>query len=332
MCHILKQVMRLGWIRCVIIIFCLTAFVSMLYICIMNASRTISVYHELRPQSIDLTIKVAHTDSALVYGSTTIGRLDSLTHVMKKAAANQCAEGLDDIRQETNNIINKVNGWLSFWLAMLALIGAMLPMISAWQHAKEHEVRFKVMQERLKTARQRCDDATSHNDQRIQQGLERIESRFSAMQDEYEKLKKEMEVYQQQMAITNIVNSFIAARENCLIQESLDRDVLRIQLLRNLSISFSEMIDLIVPDQLTTENKLLINTSLIQIHALYMTIRPGLLRAERSVQIEHVLQRIQTLIADISEDQLDVAAIESRMRDIHTEMLRTQGLFFGNEA
>ena len=37
--------------------------------------------------------------------------------------------GLNDLRQETNNVIDKQNGWLSFWIAILALVGALLPLL-----------------------------------------------------------------------------------------------------------------------------------------------------------------------------------------------------------
>lgn len=35
----------------------------------------------------------------------------------------------DDIRQETNNYINKANGWISFWIGIIALLGVILPLM-----------------------------------------------------------------------------------------------------------------------------------------------------------------------------------------------------------
>lgn len=34
---------------------------------------------------------------------------------------------IDDIRQETNNIINKMNGWLGFWMGVMAILGVFVP-------------------------------------------------------------------------------------------------------------------------------------------------------------------------------------------------------------
>lgn len=34
---------------------------------------------------------------------------------------------VDDIRQETNNIINKMNGWLGFWMGVMAILGVFVP-------------------------------------------------------------------------------------------------------------------------------------------------------------------------------------------------------------
>ncbi len=36
---------------------------------------------------------------------------------------------LNDLRQESNNVINKVNGWLGFWIAILAIFTGILPII-----------------------------------------------------------------------------------------------------------------------------------------------------------------------------------------------------------
>lgn len=59
----------------------------------------------------------------------TNARIDSI-----KAEHSKIKEKLDnslsDIRQETNNIINKTNGWLGFWIAMAALLGIGIPLCS----------------------------------------------------------------------------------------------------------------------------------------------------------------------------------------------------------
>lgn len=46
-----------------------------------------------------------------------------------------------DYRQETNNLINKVNGWIGFWVAMLALFGGLIPIVI--QFVLNHKTKFE---------------------------------------------------------------------------------------------------------------------------------------------------------------------------------------------
>lgn len=49
---------------------------------------------------------------------------------------------LSDIRQETNNIINKYNGWTAFWIALLAIFGGGIPIII--QYIQSRKTRLEV--------------------------------------------------------------------------------------------------------------------------------------------------------------------------------------------
>ena len=51
--------------------------------------------------------------------------------------------GLNDLRQETNNVIDKQNGWLSFWIAILALVGALLPLLIQMNMQQEQRHKFE---------------------------------------------------------------------------------------------------------------------------------------------------------------------------------------------
>ncbi len=41
----------------------------------------------------------------------------------------QLESTVSDLRQESNNIINKFNAWLGFWIAILAIFGAVIPIV-----------------------------------------------------------------------------------------------------------------------------------------------------------------------------------------------------------
>lgn len=49
---------------------------------------------------------------------------------------------LDDIRQETNNYINKVNGWISVWIGVFALFGIILPIAIQFQLKLDYDKKI----------------------------------------------------------------------------------------------------------------------------------------------------------------------------------------------
>lgn len=51
---------------------------------------------------------------------------------------------IDDIRQETNNVINKYNGLLSLWIALITVIGGLIPWIVFLELKIRTRVAFQV--------------------------------------------------------------------------------------------------------------------------------------------------------------------------------------------
>lgn len=74
-------------------------------------------------------------------------RIDSIK-VEQSKIQQQLDNSLSDIRQETNNIINKTNGWIGFWVAMAALLGIGIPLCS--QLLISRELRDDIVQLRSK--------------------------------------------------------------------------------------------------------------------------------------------------------------------------------------
>ncbi|MDE6638143.1 MAG: hypothetical protein K2K32_07910 [Muribaculaceae bacterium] len=52
----------------------------------------------------------------------------------------------DDLRQETNNLINKMNGWLSFWIGILALLGVFVPIALQFRLSRESSITEKELE------------------------------------------------------------------------------------------------------------------------------------------------------------------------------------------
>lgn len=74
-----------------------------------------------------------HLDSLLAYQD------DILSKMVEIEYKNEIL--ISDLRQETNNVINKMNGWLGFWIAVLALIGGFFPIFiqSNYFDRQQHE-------------------------------------------------------------------------------------------------------------------------------------------------------------------------------------------------
>lgn len=77
---------------------------------------------------------------------------------------------MQDTRQEVNNVINKTNGWLAFWIGVMSLVGVFIPLV----------LQFKF-----------------HSDS--QKAQEKSENELKRLKDEHEKEKKEVEIRTKQM-------------------------------------------------------------------------------------------------------------------------------------
>ena len=66
-----------------------------------------------------------------------------LINTWNRQCENNLLHGFDDLRQETNNVIDKQNGWLSFWIAILALVGALLPLLIQMNTQQDQRHKFE---------------------------------------------------------------------------------------------------------------------------------------------------------------------------------------------
>ena len=112
-----------------------------------------SVRYEIAYQQISEEVK-ASKDKAILIDAAQAAKLDSALNTM---AANQTYilkrqdDLVNDIRQETNNNLDKFAAWLSFWIAVMALVGTLLPIVLSFiTHHREEQVR-KRTEEEIKT-------------------------------------------------------------------------------------------------------------------------------------------------------------------------------------
>lgn len=117
------------------------------FICATSVERTVS-FEIARPKVVKTMKYSAHVDSissaeVLLF----VNEIDSLRREVKLMES-QHENALNDLRQETNNIINKLNGWLSFWIAVSALLCIILPIICQYFIINNFEKEYKQAFER----------------------------------------------------------------------------------------------------------------------------------------------------------------------------------------
>lgn len=59
---------------------------------------------------------------------------------------------VDDVRQETNNLINKMNGWLGFWIGIVALVGVFVPVALQFKLYRESKEKEKELSDKITNA------------------------------------------------------------------------------------------------------------------------------------------------------------------------------------
>lgn len=98
----------------------------------------------------------------------------------------------DDLRQESNNLINKTNGWLAFWIAVVALLGVIIPGVLNFKQSRdlkdaESEVRTKIAQA-LKDQNSQLEARIRKLDKTEERMMDRMENELDKLADiEYTK-------------------------------------------------------------------------------------------------------------------------------------------------
>lgn len=148
-----------------------------------------------------------------VYKSKTEDEIREILWENEKYLYSQQESKLADLRQETNNTIEKNNSWLAFWIATLAFLGVLVPI------GLNHRFEGKRDEDlnRFKESIQR--DVDLKKDQ--------INYQITASRDgeiernnQFKKFKAEEQELQQNLQLQLSLNSLISIKYNRLIPES----------------------------------------------------------------------------------------------------------------
>ena len=109
----------------------------------------------VKSTSVETSIeqKTQEIDTPNVYKDTDFQDLNLMQHLeyQIEELKNNQENVLADLRQESNNIINKFNGWLGFWTAILAIFGGIIPIVLQYILREKSKKEMQEMFESLQT-------------------------------------------------------------------------------------------------------------------------------------------------------------------------------------
>lgn len=154
--------------RLIIYIAGIIVYFILLFMCISqvrqsNKLTTREISKNAIPEKLYFSIRadsLASNDTALITALNAdidslnfkINSAIRLINTWNKQCDNNLLHGFDDLRQETNNIIEKQNGWFSFWTAILALVGGLLPVLIQMNTQKDQRHEFEEEKKKIQEA------------------------------------------------------------------------------------------------------------------------------------------------------------------------------------
>ena len=75
----------------------------------------------------------------------------------------------DDIRQETNNIINKFNGYLSWWLLLLGIVCGFAPLVLAYLNHKNDSEYIKLLNSNYRETLKKINEKEKRIDEKLKE-------------------------------------------------------------------------------------------------------------------------------------------------------------------
>lgn len=238
-------------------------------------------------QVIEIHVK-ENGDVKSVYKAT----LDSIVQKMSDIDAKHCRNydnALNDIRQETNNIINKFNGWMGVWIAVLALLAGILPLLAQYKAHLDAEKELAKNKEELRSEQKK---AISEMKQEIEEIRRNMNTQLGNLQKQAAK-----------NAISNVASCISAARDNRLIDDSIDRNVLWKRLLLLIKTQFRELYDIVERQDESEENIDDIELTLIQTHAILVRLLPTLVMKPKGREVQKIVDQLKVIIMDIANNK-----------------------------
>lgn len=242
-------------------------------------------YHKVKIDSIVL-VKPDSTSVAIdtLQLKVLISKVDSMRIMQTLYYDNY----LSDLRQESNNNINKYNGWLSFWIAFLTIVLGVIPFLMSYKANSYHKEYLDFLIK--KTAREL---------------KEQVESNLKEDKKAIEKLKADIDLTQgviKKLSLQTMAEDINIARNNKLLTDIKERTQLWSMLLLSFGLKledYSRTIKGLVKDGVTEDHVTQMREVLI--HAHYV-LGLWFSQANSKLQSKHAVKMLDSLKEMILKD------------------------------
>lgn len=129
---------------------------------------------------------------------------------------------MSDIRQETNNNIDKVTSELNFWVAILAMIGVFVPIALTYKGERDFKDKFEKTE---KFTKQRIDTYLSSTNYRLKEKEESIDKKigeFNQWEETFKELKEKYDGLDEDLNLEMSLSSIASIRNNRILESNND--------------------------------------------------------------------------------------------------------------
>lgn len=290
----------------IIVVFGCLLFGFLMFMCVyqmiqFGKTETRKVSEEVIPEIIYITLPSCDdsiTNAKMISEITLFNaKMDStitLINSLNKNNNDRLLRGLDDLRQETNTVIDKLNGWLSFWIGILAIVGALFPFLFQLIGKQELDSDIEAVKNQSK-----------ESEQRIAEEMKAVESQ-----------RKEMENTKFVSKISEITFTLMECSESIWHIDDQDRNNYCQYLLDKLSemtSSFFEMINKVKKlDPYHSSLKMV----LLQLLAAYNACKPLPTFKYRLKQLDKLTNDIGTILHNLDENSFEDYELNNVLRQM----------------
>lgn len=224
---------------------------------------------------------------------------------------------IDDMRQETNNIINKMNAWLGFWMGVMAILGVFVPIALQLNLYKENRndaeklnKEFNGMSDRYKKEYEKVQETLQKEiSTKLLESENKIGKHFVEIQNNYKQDIDNMR-FVQFTAITRCFHNIIDSPE---IRTNEFRDQLLLQNWSEIVAKLGEFI--VCYDKQTKDdvNSYVMSAMLLQVSSVLTSFK--ILIPRRMRQIDSLSNESYNIIKALNTVPLDKSSIINKLNN-----------------